>query len=323
LFYETCKVSIGVLSYNNAAYLPVTLDSILSQSYDDFEVVIVDDGSSDESLNILRKYEAADQRVKVFTHQNNINQGISATCNLAVSKSQGEYIALIGSDDAYYPYTIAEQAKVLEENPSVGLVCGKARCMNARGELLPQTIGDDFSSDSDFLKKMLDGNRISAPTVMMRKVCYEQVGLYDEEIVYSDYELWLRLLLFSDWKVKFIDEFLVLYRVHSTNISLHNSAKKENSLNLSVYLKIESLLKGKSEKLSEYKTVRYIIAELYFSLFHNAAQEGKLTEAASYLAKGMTYNPKPILKPRPFLSINYRLAQSLISTFKNRGQTSN
>jgi hypothetical protein len=80
-------------------------------------------------------------------------------------------------------------------------------------------------------------------------------------------------------------------------------------------------LKGRSEKLSEYKTVRYIIAELYFSLFHIAAQEGELAEAVGYLVKGMAYSPKPILKPRPFLSINYRLAESLISILKNRRQS--
>lgn len=325
---NSVKVSIGILSYNNAAYLPTTLDSVLSQSYDNFEVIIVDDGSTDESLNIARKYEAADDRVKVFTHLNNVNKGISATCNLAVSKSQGEYIALLASDDAYYPYTIAEQVKALQENPLVGLVCGKAQCMDTQGELIPQTLGGDIWSDSDYLEKILVQNRISAPTVMMRKVCYEQIGLYDEELLYSDYELWLRLHLFSEWKVKFIDKFLVLYRIHSSNVSLHNSDKKQNSLTLSVYLKVEALLKhsNRGEKVSEYKIVKNKIAEHCLNLFYCLAQEGQLQEAIRYLVKYLVYNPKSILKPRRFLLINYRLVQSLkvslVSIFKDEGQPS-
>jgi glycosyltransferase involved in cell wall biosynthesis len=320
---KSVKVSIGILSYNNAAYLPTTLDSVLSQSYDDFEVIIVDDGSSDESLDIARKFEVADNRVKVFTHQNNINKGISATCNLAINKSQGEYIALLASDDAYYPYTIAEQVKVLQENPSVGLVCGNIQCMDAQGKLLPETLDEDIWSDSDYLKKMLLRNRIAAPTVMMRKVCYEQVGLFDEEILYNDYELWLRLLLFSEWKVKFINKALTLYRIHDTNVSFGISEQKVNSYSLPVYLKVESLLKqsNRSENSSEYKIVKNKIVEHSLSLFYSLAKEGKLPEAVNYLIKCLKYSPKTILKPRRFVSINYRLAQgfitSSISTFKD------
>ncbi len=320
---KSLKVSIGIPSYNHAAYLPTTIDSILSQSYDNFEVIIVDDGSTDESLNIARKYEAADNRVKVFTHQNNINKGISATCNLAISKSQGEYIALIGSDDAYYSYTIAEQVKVLQENPSVGLVYGSIQCIDAESKLLPETRDEDIWSDSDYLKKMLLRCRIAAPTVMMRKVCYEQIGLYDEEIVFNDYELWLRLLLFSEWKVKFIDKALVLYRIHGTNVSQRIPAEKTNSYLLAVYLKIESLLKqsNRSEKSFEYEIVKNKIAEHSLNLFYFSAKAGELPEAIHYLKKCLKYSPKTILKPRRFLSINYRLAESLISIFKNQRQS--
>src|SRR5947208_8738167 len=96
-------VSVCIASYNHAHYLPAALDSILSQTLQDFEVVVVDDGSSDQSLLILQDYAARDRRIRVFTHPGHSNRGIAASWNLAFEQSTGQFLTWIGSDDAIYP----------------------------------------------------------------------------------------------------------------------------------------------------------------------------------------------------------------------------
>lgn len=214
------KVSVCIPSYNHARYLPMSLESALAQTYRDFEIILVDDGSTDGSLEIAERYAARHpDLIKVYTHPNKVNRGISETGNLAYAKSSGEYWCGLCSDDAWLPDKLAREVEVLNNNPEIGFVYGLAQVIDENGDKVPHgVIGKDISGDADPLASVIRNNPIPALTVMMRRACYEQVGLHEEGLVYSDWELWLRVM--AHWKVGFVNEPLALYRVHSYNTSI-------------------------------------------------------------------------------------------------------
>lgn len=214
------KVSVILSSYNHARFLPQALDSVLAQTYRDFEILLTDDGSSDGSLEIAREYEARHPSVvRVFTHPGNRNLGISATCNLSLSHMRGEYWGGLASDDVWYPDKLARQVAFLDERPGVGLVYGYAHIIDEDGRRLPGTRDDDdISSEPDPAARLIAGNVISGGTCLVRSECVRRVGPYDVTLIYSDWELWVRIL--SHWGVGYMDLPLAMYRHHGGNTSV-------------------------------------------------------------------------------------------------------
>src|SRR2546423_1388004 len=117
------RASVIIPSYNHAQYLPTAIESVLGQTYRDFEVVIVDDGSTDGSLEVARSYaERHPSKVRVFTHPGHANCGISETVNYAFSLSRGEFLSGLPSDDMLYPDKLGRQVAYLDERPEAGWV---------------------------------------------------------------------------------------------------------------------------------------------------------------------------------------------------------
>lgn len=215
---DSPKVSVFIASYNHARFLPACLDSILAQTCRDFEIVVVDDGSSDGSHDILMDYRNrfAD-KFRYLWHPDHGNRGISASCNLAISNSRGRYLAWIGSDDVWYPDTLERQAAHLDGDPDVGIVYGYAHFVDSSGNQLPGLCGVDITNDANPLARMLECCHPPAMTVMFRRACISDAGPFDERLVYSDWELWIRIL--AHWKAGFIDRPLAMYRLHGRNLS--------------------------------------------------------------------------------------------------------
>lgn len=212
------KVSVFIAAYNHARFLPACLDSVLAQTYRDFEVVVVDDGSSDGSHDVLMDYQCRfSDRIRYLWHADHGNRGISASCNLAISNSKGRYLAWIGSDDMWYPDTLERQVARLDADPGLGLVYGYAHFIDNSGNRLPGMCGVDITADANPLARMLECCHPPAMTVMFRRRCLEDVGPFDEGLVYSDWELWIRIL--AHWKAGFIDRALAMYRLHGHNLS--------------------------------------------------------------------------------------------------------
>lgn len=115
------KVSIIVASYNYACYLRETLDSLLAQTLCDWEALVVDDGSTDESIDIIREYSRRDSRIRLLQHAGGVNRGLPATVQLGVSEARGEFIAFCESDDCLLPRSLEKQAAVLDQYPDVAL----------------------------------------------------------------------------------------------------------------------------------------------------------------------------------------------------------
>src|SRR5512136_490019 len=108
--YKKQLVSVCITSYNHARYLPQTIDSVLAQTWQNLEIIIVDDGSADNSHELLLDYQQQHpDKIRYYWHAGHANRGISASCNLALEKAQGEYFAWLGSDDYWLPHKLARQ----------------------------------------------------------------------------------------------------------------------------------------------------------------------------------------------------------------------
>ena len=110
-----CKVSIIMPVYNSEKYVGEAIESVLAQDYDNFELICVNDGSTDNSLSIIKEYEKKDSRIKVYTKENG---GISSTRNYGIKKATGEYIGFIDNDDEYAPNLISDNIKIIDEDQS-------------------------------------------------------------------------------------------------------------------------------------------------------------------------------------------------------------
>lgn len=209
------KVSVCVPLYNYAQYLPECLESILAQTFLDYEIVLADDGSTDNSLQVAREYaQRFPEKVHIFTHPGGANQGISATCNLAMSQARGEYIAWLGSDDAWYPQKLALQVAQLEADPALGLVYALADIVDSNGVKTGETYGKDITDNA--IARLICGNLIPALTAIQRRSLVEQIGAYDESLVYSDWEMWLRTAEHA--RIGFLSQVVARYRVHGRNL---------------------------------------------------------------------------------------------------------
>src|SRR5258708_17138607 len=135
------RISVCIPSYNHARFLPATLDAILDQTFRDFEIVVVDDGSTDDTMEILRSYASRyPEIVRIFTHPGGRNRGISATVNLALKKARGVYWCGHPSDDVSYRDRLERQLAYLDSHPDVGWIYGVADLIDEHGTPLHHQI---------------------------------------------------------------------------------------------------------------------------------------------------------------------------------------
>jgi glycosyltransferase involved in cell wall biosynthesis len=216
-------------SYNHARYLPAAIESVLSQTLEDLELIVADDGSTDGSLEIARRYAEAEPRIRVMTHPGHENRGIGATGNLLRPASRGRYLFGLPSDDLLYPDTLEREVAFLEDHPQVGFVYGEAHLVDADGRPVevqglrgPEvvTLGADITAGGRIVERLVQGNGVAAMTVMWRRECLLGVGEEHPGLMYSDWELQTRAA--ARWEVAFIPRPLAMYRVHGANTGKGN-----------------------------------------------------------------------------------------------------
>ncbi|HMQ55971.1 MAG TPA: glycosyltransferase [Anaerolineae bacterium] len=218
------SVSLCLPTYNGAAYLAEAIRSVLAQTFTDFEFIIVDDQSTDESATIARSFN--DRRVTF--HQNPTRLGLVENWNRCLDLARGEYVCIFHQDDVMLPHNLAAKVEALAQNPAAGLVYSNVYLIDADGRNLaeswffPTTPSHDFvESGSIFFERLLLGdNLVACPSVMVRRVGYEKRGRFDPRFRFTaDLNMWLRLLLAYD--IVYLAQPLVKYRWHHSNES-HN-----------------------------------------------------------------------------------------------------
>lgn len=206
------KVSVVIPAYNAMSYLPETLDSVLEQTFTDFEVLIIDDGSSDAIQSWVAE-TVTDPRMKLISQT---NQGLSAARNTGIANAQGQYIAFLDADDLWAPTKLEEQVRCLDENPTVGLVYNWIALIDADGKPTGRIMGGDI--EGNVLTEILQRNIIDCPSVLVRQECFEKVGVFDPTLrSVEDWDMWIRIAMHYSFAVT--KKPLVCYRQHAGNMS--------------------------------------------------------------------------------------------------------
>ena len=235
------RVSVVMSVYNGEKYLGEAIESILKQTFTDFEFIIIDDGSRDNSLAIVHDYVRQDERIQIIEHRK--NQGLSVSLNKGIRVARGEYIARMDADDISIPDRIAYQVAYLDANPHID-VCGS--WLEMIGDRMGQVVEFPLDHTSIYLQ-MLFSNPIAHPTVMVRAISAAKNSmLYDEDVRYAqDYELWTRAIEFL--RFANIDQALVLYRIHSCSAgATHNT--QQHQVHISAYRNVLHTLGMKPTK---------------------------------------------------------------------------
>jgi hypothetical protein len=207
-------VSVVMSVFNGEEFLSQTIDSILNQSFRDFEFVIVDDGSTDATSDILSRYALRDGRIRVLRDG---RQGRTASLNFGISLANGKYVANIDADDLAMPGRLEEQVAFMERNPEVGLLGTAFELVTSTGKVVG-TIRLPLQ-DAEIQSVILRSNPICHSSVILRKDIVLALGGYRNAFVPSeDYDLWLRMS--ERTKLANLHNVLLRYRVHGNQLSI-------------------------------------------------------------------------------------------------------
>ena len=206
----TPKVSVIIPTYNCDRYICQAIDSVLAQTFQDLEIIVMDDGSTDNTRLVLERY--GDQIRYIYQE----NQERSVARNNGIRQSTGEYVAFLDADDVWREDKLARQVKVLDRHPEVSLVYAQAAIIGGdgawpRGDEIV-AIGWGLARPARIYNRLALRNFIPAPTVMVRRQCFDEVGYFDESLVYvEDWDMCLRVA--EKYKVAFVPQILAGYRI--------------------------------------------------------------------------------------------------------------
>lgn len=219
------KVSVVVAAYNLMAYLPETIANVLQQTFTDFEVVVVNDGSTDNTAQWVAQVE--DPRVRLISQS---NMGLSGACNTGIINTTGEYITFLDADDLWETSKLAQQVEILDNHPEASIVYTWVTYMNEAGKSTGRIVKP--TAEGYIWQQIIEVNQIECGSVvMLRRSCFDRVGLFDTNLksYAQDWDMWLRLALYYQFKL--IPQPLVYYRQRSSSGS-RNLAGMERSFNL-------------------------------------------------------------------------------------------
>lgn len=209
-------VTVVIASYNHAPYIEAAIESVLAQTYPHIELLVIDDGSTDDSVERIRRL----QEKHGFDFREQRNKGLTRTLNEAVARARGSLIAPFGSDDIMLPGRIATQVAYLEDKPEVGICGGDIEFIDADGTPYPaaeQKQRDLGAQHIDFDDVFLDRKPIPpTATLMFRKAVLEQVGGFNPEIRLEDVYIWLKIT-HAGYYIDRIPVLMARYRKHPTN----------------------------------------------------------------------------------------------------------
>ncbi len=205
-------VSIVIAAYNMAKYLPLAIQSALDQIYDNVEVLIIDDGSADDTISVVQPF-LVDPRVRYIYQQ---NAGQASAKNHGICKSRGEFIAFLDADDIWLPGKLEQQVPLFLKSPSIGVVYSRYIEIDAEGKEL-RLLGSTFYR-GNVSGHLLVFNFVGFSTSVVRRECFDQFGCFKEDLGMGiDYELWLRFS--TQYEFDYVDRPLVFYRVWSGQMS--------------------------------------------------------------------------------------------------------
>jgi len=267
-------VTVIIPSYNDAHFLGQAVQSVLNQTWTNFEIIVVDDGSQDNTAEIAKSFR--DSRIRYVRHEQ--NKGLSAARNTGLRQARGKYITFLDADDYFLPHKLMAQATFLEKYPQYGLVGGGSMRVNENGIVVNAGIG---RARAVFPQELFVRSRFNAHATLIRKDWIDRIGYFDEQLrAAEDWDFYCRLawagcLMYSTGDV------VCAYRYRRDSMSMDVEAQTKNLLKV-----VEKTFRGKSLSNLESQAKAYV--HLRAVMYHynaNNVEQGKY-----YLAQALKYN---------------------------------
>jgi glycosyltransferase involved in cell wall biosynthesis len=208
------RISVCIPAYNHEKYIGDCINSVLGQTFSDFEIVVTDDCSKDGTVEVVKSF--SDPRIRLFRLAR--NQGPSVAANNNFREARGDFLCPLASDDLFHPEKLERQLAFLESNPEVGVAFSYVRYVDERRVEIPDHFGYRWVEVGNRSREMwlrsffYQGNSLSAPTAMIRRSVLDKIGLVDPRLLQTqDFDLWIRVCLL--FEVHVIPERLIDYRV--------------------------------------------------------------------------------------------------------------
>ncbi|MBU2955621.1 glycosyltransferase [Marinobacter sp. F3R08] len=271
-------VSVVTPTYNRARFLPDAIESVLAQTHSDFELIVWDDGSDDDTREVLEPY-LADSRVRYFYQE---NQGQSYARNHALEHASGDYIAFLDSDDLWAPDKLEKQLAFLLANPEVDIVHGDEAMIDEDGKVT--SLANMRRYSGRITRYLLADNSVSIATVLVRRRCFVEMGGFDTSVgVADDYELWLRFS--ARYLFHYEPGIVASYRVMSEQIS--SDKRRRFAANENIICKF---LERYGDVLS-IRDRRWGLARFFCRKARYFASVGEWSVASSAIARAMWHAP--------------------------------
>lgn len=300
-------VSFAIPSYNYGRFLGECLDSVFAQEGSfSFEIVVVDDGSTDETSEVLRRYR--DERLRVIRHER--NRGHAATINEALGVARGQFIARIDPDDRYRPHFLVSTLERFGRHPQVGLVYGDVALIDAAGRVTQEGCdrrhaGREYVGN-EFLA-LLEENFICSPTVIARREAWLGVPPVPRWLAFHDW--YFTLMMARAWDFCYVNRVLAEYRVHPGNH--HTKVVRDRTEERSVFWLLHTVFadKERSEALEAEKQARRrrVYAAHWFTLGRKYFGLGMYADARRCFLR--------VVRCHPMLALRADLLRWLVATY--------
>lgn len=290
---NTPIVSVILPAYNADSTIRSTIESILEQTFPDFELIIIDDGSTDDTADVVHQF--GDKRI-IYLYQSNHERAEAR--NNGIAKSKGEFIAFLDADDLWLPEKLNKQMWLMQNNPKVGLVyCDLFYFDDETGEnLILYSRTASLHRGRVSIELLLENNFIKSPTPLIRREIFNQVGLFDTSLIpCEDWEMWLRIIAKNP--IDYIDEPLARYRVHS-KVSFWENKPEElyKSANLMIDKTASSLVDEGHVSSKAIRNSRGMIDYHYATALYRRKQYSEAFRFYSNAIKRRSFFPKAYIR---------------------------
>jgi len=221
-------VSVIIPAYNASQFIAEALDSVFAQTFDDFEVIVIDDGSTDDTREIVQKY----QKKLKYVYQE--NAGPSSARNSGIRMAEGNYIAFLDSDDLWLPDKLEKQVAVFKANPKLGMVITENILFDERGIFCTKVGKKEYLMNGDLVANIFLRSGVVTPTIMVRRDVFDEVGYFEEYLrIAEDDNMWIRIA--AEFDVDLLDESLTKVRGHqlrTMRLNFDQTSYIQDSINM-------------------------------------------------------------------------------------------
>ncbi|NJL09745.1 MAG: glycosyltransferase [Calothrix sp. SM1_7_51] len=296
------KISVIIPAYNSAKTIKETINSVLSQTFTDFELIVINDGSQDETLAIVQ--QITDSRLKVFSYS---NQGANISRNLGFSHAIGEYISFLDADDIWTANKLELQLNALENNPEAAVAYSWTDYIDENGKIIFS--GRQQTFNGNVYEQLLIGNFLeNGSNPLIRKNAFIEAGKFDEQLsAGQDWDMWLRLA--AKFQFVAVPQVQILYRVSANSLST-NLARQEKAC---VYV-LNKALKSSPESLQYTKAISLtnLYKYLTWKALHYPLNRQKALAGAKFLYHYIINDKNRLQNLRLSLILSIKIAIILV-----------